>query len=313
MEKQIPNAKDYIRPLNMNGLQGRMLHMPAAKPGGREILVVYGHHATLERWWGLVQNFNIYGSTTMPDLPGFGGMDSFYKIGQKPTIDAMADYLAAFCKLRYKRRRFVICGISFGFVVATRMLQRYPDLAKRVEFVVSAAGFTHHDDFKFSKTRMFAYRLISKIASWPIASTLFSWFFLNSWVLRKAYAKTHNAKHKFTEVTALPEQFEVMMDAEITLWHSNDVRTHFATTNEFLHLDNCKKRITVPVWHVYAKGNDQYFDENIVEQHLRVIFSDYTAAPSNMKSHVVSVLADKEETASLIPTKLRKYLTRKAT
>ena len=288
-----------------------MLHIPAKKPGSREILVVYGHHSTLERWWGLVQNFHAYGSVTMPDLPGFGGMDSFYKIGQKPTLDDMADYLAAFCKLRYKRRRFVIVGISFGFVVATRMLQRYPDLAKKVDVVISAAGFARHDDFKFSKTRMFMYRLSSRVISLPVVCTLFRWVALHPWMLRQAYAKTHNAKHKFAEVTSLPEQFEAMMDIEVKLWHVNDVRTHFYTTNEFLRLDNCKKRVSVPVWHVYAKGNDQYFDENVVEQHLRVIFEDYTATPTTLKNHVVSVLADKRETAGFIPLKLRKYLARK--
>jgi pimeloyl-ACP methyl ester carboxylesterase len=248
----------------------------------------------------------------MPDLPGFGGMDSFYKIGQKPTLDNMADYLAAFCKMRYKRRRFVISGISFGFVVATRMLQRYPDLAKRVDVVISAAGFAHRDDFKFSKSRMFAYRLASRLFSLPIVSTIWRLVALNPWVLRKAYAKTHNAKHKFAEVAALPEQFEAMMNVEVELWHINDVRTHFYTTNEFLHLDNCKKRVAAPVWHVYTT-HDQYFDEHVVEQHLRVIFEDYTATPANMKNHVVSVLADKKETAPFIPPKLRRYLARKST
>lgn len=310
MPKKAPNAMDYIQPLNMNGLQGRMLHMPATKPGQREILVVYGHHAKLERWWGLVQNFNTYGAVTMPDLPGFGGMDSFYKIGQKPTIDNLADYLAAFIKLRYKRRRIVIAGISFGFVVATRMLQRYPDLAKKVDVVVSAVGFAHHDDFKFSKTRMFMYRLASKSFSLPVISTFWRLVALNPWTLRKAYAKTHNAKHKFAEAAALPEKFEAMMNVEIELWHINDVRTHFYTTNEFLRLDNCKKRIATSVWHVYSP-NDQYFDEHVVEQHLRVIFEDYTGTPSNMKQHVVSVIADKKETAPFIPPKLRKYMASK--
>src|SRR5689334_14666025 len=111
--KQKPLASDYIMPLNMNGLQGRMLYMPAKKKPGRDLLVIYGHHALLERWWGLVQNFNQYGSVTMPDLPGFGGMDSFYKIGQKPDLDNYADYLAAFIKLRFRNRRISIAGISF--------------------------------------------------------------------------------------------------------------------------------------------------------------------------------------------------------
>lgn len=131
MSKRQKNIVDYIQPLNMNGLQGRVLQMPAPKNKNREILFIYGHHSSLERWWGLVQNFNRYGAVTMPDLPGFGGMDSFYKIGEKPTIDNLADYLASFIKMRYKRRRFTIIGMSLGFVIATRMLQRYPDLAKK--------------------------------------------------------------------------------------------------------------------------------------------------------------------------------------
>jgi pimeloyl-ACP methyl ester carboxylesterase len=309
MAKRTLNAKDYIQPLNMNGLQGRMLRMPSTG-SSREILVIYGHHALLERWWGLIQNFGAYGTVTMPDLPGFGGMDSFYKIGQKPTIDNFADYLASFMKLRYKRRRVVIVGISFGFVVATRMLQRYPDLAKRVDIVVSAAGFTHHDDFKFTKRRMLTYRTATRIVSWPVVASLFRHTALSPWVLRMAYARTHNAKHKFAEVAALPERFEAMMDVEIDLWHMNDVRTHFVTTNEFLRVDNCQKQIPLKVWHVYGK-HDQYFDEKVVEQHLRVIFDDYESAVINMENHVVSVLADKKETAPFIPQKLRRYLSQK--
>lgn len=246
----------------------------------------------------------------MPDMPGFGGMDSFYKIGQKPTIDNLADYMASFVKLRYKRRRVTIVGISFGFVVATRMLQRYPDLAKRVDLIVSAAGFAHYDDFRFTKQRLFMYRSASKLFSWKFPGWVWRHTALSPTVLRKAYARTHNAKHKFAEYAALPEKFEAMMNVEIDLWHLNDVRTHFSTTNEFLSLDNCKKQVALPVWHVYTK-HDQYFNNDVVEQHFRVIFDHYEAAPANMKNHVVSVLADKKETAPFIPQKLRKYLSQK--
>ena len=294
----------------MNGLQGRMLVLPATSKSNREILVLYGHHALLERWWGLVQNFATYGNVTMPDLPGFGGMDSFYRLGQKPTIDTFADYLASFVKWRYKRRRVTIVGISFGFVVATRMLQRYPDLAKKVDLVVSAAGFAHHDDFTFTRRRMFLYRAASRLFSWPLPAFVWRHTALSPWVLRKAYARTHNAKHKFAEVAALPEKFEAMMNVEIDLWHMNDVRTHFSTTNEFLRLDNCKTQLHVPVWHVYTK-NDQYFNSKVVEQHLRIVYDDYEAAEAKLENHVVSVLADKKETAPFIPQKLRRYLNHK--
>src|SRR5581483_611837 len=113
------SAADYIVPLNINKLEGRMLYAPSTSSAQRNILLVYGHHAMLERWWSLVQNLTEYGNVTMPDLPGFGGMDSFYKIGRKPTIDDFADYLAAFIKLRFRRKRITIVAISFGFIVVT--------------------------------------------------------------------------------------------------------------------------------------------------------------------------------------------------
>src|ERR1700734_583988 len=99
------HMEDYIVPLNMNGLQGRMLRLPAPLNKKREILFVYDRHSSLERWWPLARELNRYGGVTMPDLPGFGGMHSLYRIGEKPSLDALADYLAAFMKLRYKRRR----------------------------------------------------------------------------------------------------------------------------------------------------------------------------------------------------------------
>src|SRR5690349_17907325 len=105
---QVP--AEYIVPLNMNGLKGRLLRLPPKKNKKREILLVYGHHSSLERMYSIAQVLNAYGAVTLPDLPGFGGMDSFYKIKEKPDIDTMADYLASVVKLRYKGRRITILG-----------------------------------------------------------------------------------------------------------------------------------------------------------------------------------------------------------
>ncbi len=71
MTKTVLDPADYIAPLNMNGMQGRMLRMPAPKSYKREILFIYGHHSSLERWFGFSQVLNRYGAVTMPDLPGF--------------------------------------------------------------------------------------------------------------------------------------------------------------------------------------------------------------------------------------------------
>lgn len=305
--KQPPSPADYIQPLYINGLNGRMLHMPAPKGSNLEMLVVYGHHALLERWWGLVQNFNDFGAVTMPDLPGFGGMDSFYKIGKAATIDNYADYLAAFIKMRYKHRRVVIVGISFGFVVATRMLQRYPELVPKVDFLVSAVGFMHRDDFLFTKWRWRFYRYGAALFSTPLLPFFFRHIGLNAPMLRLVYSRTHNAKHKFNEVTGKADKFRQMMDLEIRLWQENDVRTYMKTTTEFLTLDNCKKPVNLPVWHVCTK-HDFYFNNDIIEQHMRVVFSGFNKAYINIKTHAPSILADKKASAIMLPPKVRRAL-----
>lgn len=305
MTRTAPNPADYIATLNMNGMQGRMMRMPAPKNHKREILFIYGHHSSLERWFGFTQVLNKYGAVTMPDLPGFGGMDSFYKIGKKPTIDNMADYLAAFVKMRYKNRRVTLVGMSFGFVVLTRMLQRCPDLAKKVDILVSIVGFAHHDDFIFSKPRNIAYNVAAKVFSLPGTSTFFREVCLHPAVLRTVYGKTHNAKQKFADLT--PEQHNDMMDIEVDLWRSNDVRTYMFTTTEMLSLDNCQVQVPLPVYHVATKG-DHFFDNAIIEQHMQVIFTEFNSMTVAMTKHAPTVMATAKDAAPFIPPKLRKIL-----
>jgi len=310
MAKQVSeDAAGYIHPMIINGLKGRMLKAPAAKKTAkREMLVLYGHHALIERWWGLVENLQEFGTVTMPDLPGFGGMDSFVKIGAKPTIDNYADYLAAFIKMTYKRRRITIIGISFGFVVATRMLQKYPEMAKRVDIVVSLVGFMHRDDFLFQpRKRMLMRKATRVIATHPIAWTV-RYAFLNKFVIKNIYARLGAGKRRFLEME--PTEFDTLMDFEVRLWQANDVRTHWMTTSEFLDLDNCKNKIDLPVWHV-ASSHDHYFNNEFVEQHMQVVFNSYTKGVMQSHAHTPSVLGDKKEMSIMIPAPLRKILRRK--
>jgi pimeloyl-ACP methyl ester carboxylesterase len=253
-----------------------------------------------------MQVLNRYAAVTMPDLPGFGGMDSFYKIGKKPTIDNLADYLAAFIKLRYKRKKIILAGMSFGFVVATRMLQRYPELSKKVIMLVSIVGFAHKDDFTFSKPRYYSYLWGTRLMANRPASAFFRRVVLHPLILRAFYARTHNAKHKFAQAKD-KDDFKHLMNVEIGLWHDNDVRTWFYTTSEFLTFDNCQKRVKLPVWHVSAKA-DHFFDNNLVEQHLRVVFNEFHGVEINMKTHAPSVIADEKAAAVLVPLKLRRAL-----
>ena len=306
MPKTTPkNPADFIVPLNMNGLDGRMMRMPAPRGKKREILLVYGHHAMLERWWGLVQNLNEFGAVTMPDLPGFGGMDSFYTINRKPTIDAFADYLAAFIKLRYKRKRVTIVGISFGFVVVTRMLQRYPELVKKVDVLVSMVGFMHYGDFVFPPRRRAMLRHVSRLlATRPVAGII-RYGALNRFVITSLSKRMPNSKKRFIEVTT--EEFDDTMEFEVRLWQANDVRTHWRTTSEFLNVDNCRKRIGIPVHHVVSTS-EHYFDNETVKQHMLVVFSGYSRYTARSKAHTPSILADKKSMRIFVPPNLRRVL-----
>jgi len=305
--KASTNPADYIVPLNVNGLEGRMLLAPAEKKkyAQREILLIYGHHAMLERWWSLVQNLQAYGNVTMPDLPGFGGMDSFARINKKIDIDAYADYLASFIKLKYRRKRLTIIGISFGFVVATRMLQRYPELVKKVDLIVSLVGFMHKDDFIYSpRQRRFFARGSRVFATRPVAF-LIRYFALNRFILRTLYVKLPNSKKRMIEIS--PEEFEASIDFETKIWQANDVRTHWLTTSEFLQIDNCASRIKLPVIHV-ASQQDHYFNNEIVKQHMLVVFQSYTKYTARSKAHTPSVLANKKAAGVLLPLGLRRRL-----
>ncbi|HET7060495.1 MAG TPA: alpha/beta fold hydrolase [Candidatus Saccharimonadales bacterium] len=306
MPKKPPqNPADYIAPLNMNGLDGRMLRAPALTDKNREILLIYGHHAMLERWWGLVQNLNEFGAVTMPDLPGFGGMDSFYKIGRRPTIDAFADYLAAFIKLRYKRKRITIVGISFGFVVVTRMLQRYPELVKKVDILVSMVGFMHRDDFVFPRRQRAVFRRATRLLATRPVATLIRYGALNKFTIVFLSKRLPNSKRRFIEVTT--EEFNDTMDFEVKIWQANDVRTHWLTTSEFLYLDNCSSQVDLPVYHVVSTS-EHYFNNEIVKQHMLVVFSGYHQYTARSKAHTPNILADKKAMRTLLPPGLRRIL-----
>lgn len=303
---QIPT--EYVMPLNMNGLKGRMLRLPPKRRSKKEFLVVYGHHSSLERWYALAQVMNDYGGVTMPDLPGFGGMDSFYKIGEKPDLDTMADYLASFIKLRFKNRRVSLVGLSYGFLVVTKMLQKYPELTKKVDIVLSMVGFSHKDDFKFSKKRIAFYKYGASFFKLRLPALFFRYVVLHRFWLKNFYTKTYNAQHKVKDATE--SEREAISEFEIHLWHVNEVRTYMATSVTMFTVNNCEAKVDLPVWHIGVK-TDNYFDNHRVEQHMRVIFNDFYYSKSPIKTHTPSIIANKKETAKLIPKdvkeKMRKF------
>jgi len=306
--KKTRSMSDYLEPLNINGLQGRMLHAPAPKGKNREFLFIYGHHSSLERMFGFAEALNRYGAVTMPDLPGLGGMESFYKISMKPSIDNMADYLAAFIKFRYKRRRISIIGLSLGFVVITRMLQKYPEIAERVDLLVSIVGFVHRDDFIFKRRNLYTLRYASGI----LAGRLPAWFIqqvlLRPTFIRTAYKLVENKHVKFKD--ADEAERERRINFEVGLWQINDVRTYMYISSRILNLDLCNSRVGLPVYHI-SVSPDHFFDHKVVEQHLGVIYDLATEIKSNMKGHSHTVIATAKDVAPFFPPKFRRLLASK--
>lgn len=292
-------------PLHMNHLSGRMLRMPPKAGKSREILLLYGHHASLERMFGIAENFNKYGGVTIPDLPGFGGMDSFYTIESEPTLDNFADYLASFVKLQYNRRQVTIVGTSFSFMIVTRMLQKYPQLIKRVDLLVSFAGFAHRDDFRFKPLPYWSLRTLAAVTARPIPARIFRYTVLNKWSITLGYKLVANSHTKMKG--ADKDMLKQRIAYEIELWHMNDVRTRMKTITQMLTADLCGKQIDLPLYHV-SVPDDRYFNNKVVEQHMRIIFNDFQDMPCKIIGHMPTVVATAKEANPFIPLRLRKLL-----
>jgi pimeloyl-ACP methyl ester carboxylesterase len=309
MQKQKDtDPQQFIRPLTINSLHGRVLHKPAAEHAvsEREILFVYGQHSSIERWWGMIQELSLYGSVTVPDLPGYGGMDSLYTIGRKPTFEELGDYLADFIHDYYPPDTSLsVVGLSIGFAVVTRMLERHPELTNRVSLLVSVVGFAHHDDFVFSKSRQAFYVYGSRFFSIRPLDKVLQHVIFNPAILRRAYHRSFNAKEKFARLSG--DEFNRTMAMEIELWKINDIRTWMRSNIEMFQLDNCIAKVPIPVLHLSVR-KDRYFSLEQVETHYRQIFSGYEHIQLAADSHGPSVIATPEEASILIPPKLREML-----
>src|SRR3989344_6709432 len=306
MPKTAKTPADYILPLYMNGLAGRMLRMPPPKNKNKEILFIYGHHASLERYFGVAELMNRYGGVTVPDLPGFGGMEPFYKIGERVNIDSFADYLAAFIKLRFRNKKFVIAGYSLGVPIITRMLQKYPELSQKVQMVVSIAGFTHKDDFNFSKKRYWIYRLGSTFFSRRPTAALYKLLILRPVYIRYIYRHLFNAKQKFKGKQA--QVLARAIEMEVNLWRSNDPRTYMATGNMMFRLKlPGQGHINLPIYHA-SVTNDHYFNNLRVEQHMRMIYADFVHGKIKSASHAPSIIATAKDAAFFMPKEFIRVL-----
>lgn len=286
------------------------MYMPAPKGKSRNILFVYGHHASLERQYGVMQVLNRYGAVTMPDLPGFGGMDSFYKIGLKPSIDNLADYLAAFIKMRYKRKKVTIIAMSLGFAITTRMLQRFPELTKKVNMLVSVVGFSHNDEFVFSRRNFLLMRYVASFFSNKIPAYLGHKIALRPSLIRATYNFVAEKHAKMKDADQAERKRRI--DFEIHLWQINDLRTYMDTSVTMFKLNLINEQVDLPVYHI-GVSDDRYFDHHVVEQHLNIIYKKVHIIRTDFKDHGPTVIADEKAAGVFIPPQLKRLLARNPT
>lgn len=301
--------KDQIHKMDLNGLKGRVLRIEN-KRKKREILLVYGHHSSLERIYGIADALADFGNVTVPDLPGFGGMNSLYKIGLEPNFDNIADYLAAFIKTKYKGEKFTIAAFSIGFAITTRMLQKYPEIADRVDILVSVAGFSKRDDFRLSSSIQLFYRTLSRFFSGPITSYFFRYVLLNTYILKAFYRFTPNARHKFRGLDK--EEFKRYINFEVELWHNNEVRTYLKTSYAMLTADLTREKVDLMVHHISVGDSDQYFNNDTVVKHLDMIYKGCTVDQAELDSHMPSVIASKSEAKGLFPPSITRILNKRS-
>ena len=293
---------DFINPLYLNGLEGRFIFYPSKQNPKNNILVVYDIDSNIEKWWGLVIALAKFGNVTMVDLPGMGGMDSFYKINKLPTVSNYGNYLAAFIKLRFRRKKIHLVGIGYGCAIVTSMLQENEDLVKRIMSVVSLKGYVHHDDFIFSKFNRIMTLVNYYLFGWIQLSFVIKPFSLTNYYLKEKYSSQINAKIVKDFGKEFIEQFVYDLEKEA------DLRTRLFIYKDLLKLDLCKKQINVPFKYINIGLNYSRLTDKFVEQHLKIIYKDFTYYPSKLVRKIPLVLNDPNMALKMIPNKLRRDL-----
>lgn len=304
------DLSEFIDTIEINGLSGRYINAPGKSPRAKNlnILFIHGHHSSLERNAGICELLMNYGNFCLPDLPGFGGMNNFYSIGLKPTIDNYADYVAAFIKFHYgKKKKFVLIGYSMGFLVVTRMLQKYPELHSQIKEVISVAGLVHKNDFAFTKKRLFFYKISAHIVKTRLVSWVVREVFLRKWFLSTVYTRTHNAKAKFAGVDK--SDLQKLINFEVILWRINHIPTWCYTSLEMFKADLVTNQQQLPIDLISVTVDlDQYFDNKTTEQHMKIVYRKVKIIPLTSAKHSVSVVASAEEAKAFLPPVLISHL-----
>lgn len=160
-------SKYIIKQLTINGLSGRYLS-PSRRAGKNIFLIVGDYKSSIEGLRPIVdllsKRADVYGF----DLPGIGGMESFYRVSRTPTLDNYADYLQSVIKLKFRGKRIVLVGVGSGFAVVTMYLQKTKTSNANIKSVINFGGISHHFDAPTAKFEVLATGIVAKLASFVV-------------------------------------------------------------------------------------------------------------------------------------------------
>jgi pimeloyl-ACP methyl ester carboxylesterase len=301
-KKIIVKSNQYSNTLNVNGLQGHMIFLPSINGAKNNFLLIYDALSSLDEWKPYIDALNKYGSVTCIDLPGFGGMESFYRIGEKPTLDIYADYIAAIIKLRLRRRNITLVGVGYGFVIATRMLQKYPEIVIKTKLVISINGFCRYDDLASTKSKRYLLSPLYYLGTYLLPSLVVKLFVYNQFclVLRYRFFGYDEFILKLNEANK-----KTYLEAQKKQLNDTNLRTYLMYKFQILNIDICKKQVNVPLWHVSLQSNNT--NVKVTEQHLQVVYRNFHQSKVNIDSRIVAI-QNKQVASKLLPSKLRRML-----
>ena len=243
----------------------------------------------------------------MPDLPGFGGMDSFYTIGKEPSLDNYADFLYSFMKSRKLTKDVTLVSMSFGSTIVTRMLQKYPDAIDFLADNVAIVGFGKHSDFTTSPLTKRIFIGLSRMFKTRLGSAIISTLVFNPISLRIMFSifRLFNPKYKNT----LGEERKAGIRMELDLWQKNDTRTKFYTYELIFRFDltRMSNPIHMPVYNMYTQ-NDQYFDEKRVADTFKALYSEYRPSIATSELHAPSVMGPPDEIENMYSDGIKELL-----
>lgn len=283
---------ENITTLRINRLVGRMLRVPS-KHSRREILLIYDLHMDLESVHSFAKKLSRYGTVTVPDLPGFGGMTSFYKTKKQPTIENYCAYLAAFIKLRYKTRRLTIVGLGVGGTFAVKTLQHYPDVYAKVNNVLLLGSLVEKSDRKLGRFRRSVSLLGYRVLLLRAISALGGTIIMRGPLLRVALG--------LANLQAAPLNGSEIAEQN-RLWRGDDLRSHLLIQRELLNQSMAPKRLDIPVF-ALAVNTPKDFDYTVWSEHIKILFTRASVMHSRRKVEVPA-----HSLFETLPTEAKKFL-----